>query len=266
MMKNKKGITLIALVITIIVLLLLAGISVSMLSGDNSILTKAGEARDITAEKTVEERIQIAYIAALTNGNGVITPNLLEAELTKEFGEKNTAYTIQDSGTAWEIEVIGTNVTKTITKPSYLQGNTEVSDLQRLTNYFLPGTRTITEVIGEEGWKHIDGENMADEKIIQQVQELVEVGKLVIKYKNDYYKVTYNSENFVFTGVELYTSSDEVLEYLITTNGVFIDEEFNDEERLHIKKYEYNNKTYKLKYTVDKTEEHLISIEEVSQN
>ena len=51
-MKNKKkmssGITLIALVVTIIVLLILAGISISMLSGDNSILTKAGYAATLT--------------------------------------------------------------------------------------------------------------------------------------------------------------------------------------------------------------------------
>ena len=45
---KNKGITLIALVITIIVLLILAGISISMLSGDNSILTKAGDAATLT--------------------------------------------------------------------------------------------------------------------------------------------------------------------------------------------------------------------------
>ena len=38
---NNYGITLIALVITVIVLLILAGISISMLSGDNSILSNA---------------------------------------------------------------------------------------------------------------------------------------------------------------------------------------------------------------------------------
>ena len=46
--KSSRGITLIALVVTIIVLLILAGISISMLSGDNSILTKAEEAATLT--------------------------------------------------------------------------------------------------------------------------------------------------------------------------------------------------------------------------
>lgn len=40
MMKERRGITLIALVITIIVLLILAGVSIAMLTGDNGILTR----------------------------------------------------------------------------------------------------------------------------------------------------------------------------------------------------------------------------------
>ena len=42
MQKNSKGITLIALVITIIVLLILAGVTIATLTGDNGILTQAG--------------------------------------------------------------------------------------------------------------------------------------------------------------------------------------------------------------------------------
>ena len=59
--KNKdKGITLIALVVTIIVLLILAGISISMLTGQNGILTRAAEAKRKTedAEKQENEKMQ----------------------------------------------------------------------------------------------------------------------------------------------------------------------------------------------------------------
>ena len=41
--RQNKGITLIALVITIIVLLILAGVAISMLSGDNGILNRASD-------------------------------------------------------------------------------------------------------------------------------------------------------------------------------------------------------------------------------
>ena len=63
MIRNKKktnsGITLIALVITIIVLLILAGVTIATLTGDNGILTKANEADVETRAATVEERINL---------------------------------------------------------------------------------------------------------------------------------------------------------------------------------------------------------------
>ncbi len=62
---NKKGITLIALVITIIVLLILAGVSISMLTGDNSLLgnaQKTGPANNIGAAK---DEVGLAYNTAM---------------------------------------------------------------------------------------------------------------------------------------------------------------------------------------------------------
>lgn len=53
--KEKGGITLIALVITIIVLLILAGVAIITLTGDNGILTKAGIAKEETRGSSVEE-------------------------------------------------------------------------------------------------------------------------------------------------------------------------------------------------------------------
>ena len=54
-MKRNKGITLIALVITIIVLLILAGVAISMLSGENGTLKKAAEAKIKTEQAQKEE-------------------------------------------------------------------------------------------------------------------------------------------------------------------------------------------------------------------
>ena len=54
--KNSKGITLIALVITIIVLLILAGVSIAMLTGQNGILTQAQNAKNKTEEAKEEEQ------------------------------------------------------------------------------------------------------------------------------------------------------------------------------------------------------------------
>ena len=65
--KQSRGITLIALVITIIVLLILAGVSIAMLTGDNGILTQAKEAKEATEEAEKKELKELAQIEANTH-------------------------------------------------------------------------------------------------------------------------------------------------------------------------------------------------------
>ena len=65
--QNIRGITLIALVITIIVLLILAGVSISMLTGTNGILTQAQNAKQVTEESAEKEKRQLSQIEASTH-------------------------------------------------------------------------------------------------------------------------------------------------------------------------------------------------------
>ena len=107
-MKNKfkknKGITLIALVVTIVVLLILAGISISMLTGQNGILNRASEAKEKTEkaqadeEETIKnyENIMNAYADGLPIGEGT-TPYLPNNTFTKKEGDLNTGLVIQDA-------------------------------------------------------------------------------------------------------------------------------------------------------------------------
>ena len=71
--KQNKGITLIALVITIIVLLILAGISIAMLTGQNGILSQAQNAKNRTEEAKNKELSDLAileqYINQYANGD-----------------------------------------------------------------------------------------------------------------------------------------------------------------------------------------------------
>ena len=57
--KEKNGITLIALVITIVVLLILAGVSISAVFGKNGIIDKANEAKYLTKLREYEEKITL---------------------------------------------------------------------------------------------------------------------------------------------------------------------------------------------------------------
>ena len=91
--KNKrleKGITLIALVITIIVLLILAGVSIAMLTGENGILKQATNAKNATDKSEFEEQVSLAVMAAKTNKTGSINTSDLETELNKISGVEIT--------------------------------------------------------------------------------------------------------------------------------------------------------------------------------
>ena len=59
MLKNKRGITLIALVITIIILLILASVSLNLVLGDNGIIERAQQALEKTEEAEAREKVEL---------------------------------------------------------------------------------------------------------------------------------------------------------------------------------------------------------------
>ena len=80
--KSQKGITLIALVITIIVLLILAGVSIASLTGENGLLNKAVTAKEATERAELIEQMKIEILGKL-NINGDISETDLVAILEK---------------------------------------------------------------------------------------------------------------------------------------------------------------------------------------
>lgn len=96
-MKNMQGITLIALVVTIVVLLILAGISISMLTGENGIITQAQNAKEETRAGGVQDKrdlwISEVKAANITNDTAkslesILNELLEEKLLTEEEVEK----------------------------------------------------------------------------------------------------------------------------------------------------------------------------------
>ena len=115
--KEKNGITLIALVITIIVLLILAGISISMLLGDNGILQQGIDAKTKTESKSELEQVQLSVydtrIKAVSNGNSKINGEELENSLKSYFGSEvkltgNGPWEYYGKSGVYEIEEDGT--------------------------------------------------------------------------------------------------------------------------------------------------------------
>jgi len=97
-LKNEKGITLVALVITIIVLLILAGVTLSMVMGESGIFGKANSAKEKTQLSNAEETIKLAVLENQVNsvsGDVALTNDQLKEEIAKKLTEQG--YTVSGS-------------------------------------------------------------------------------------------------------------------------------------------------------------------------
>lgn len=81
--KNTKGITLISLVVTIIILLILAGISIAALTGNNGLINRAKDAKAKTEIASIKEEIQTDILEKQTENEGNISDESLEEILLK---------------------------------------------------------------------------------------------------------------------------------------------------------------------------------------
>ena len=85
--KKAKGITLISLVITIIILLILAGVTLSLTLGDNGIITQAEKAKEAQEIAAIKEDFQLAILdKELEKGGTGLTQEELE-EIAGNYGE-----------------------------------------------------------------------------------------------------------------------------------------------------------------------------------
>ena len=101
--KANRGITLIALVITMIVLLILAGVTIATLTGDNGLLTKAGDARNTSEKAGEKERIQMEVAGAYD------TRGRLDATKIVENIEKNIGATAEATSNSFPVKVTYNN-------------------------------------------------------------------------------------------------------------------------------------------------------------
>ena len=85
---NSHGITLVALVITIVVLLILATVTVQTLTGNNGLITKAETAVQSNKESQELEKIQLAVLSVKMKNNGKLSTDDLNNELNVKTIEK----------------------------------------------------------------------------------------------------------------------------------------------------------------------------------
>ena len=100
MLKKQKGITLIALVVTIVVLLILAGVTISLILDENGIIAKSKDARNSAIESDEKEKVEMAYVsAALKKLGDTVTAEELQEELDSSVGTGKTDVTTNGDDT-----------------------------------------------------------------------------------------------------------------------------------------------------------------------
>ena len=82
-LKSKKGITLVALVVTIVVLLILAGVSINAVLGDNGIIKKANQAASVTKEAEIKEAINRTILEFYLTNDYETLEDFLKAKVTE---------------------------------------------------------------------------------------------------------------------------------------------------------------------------------------
>lgn len=106
--KNERGITLVALVVTIVVLLILAGITIMYVMSDNGVFGRANQAKTETNKSVVEEAVLMAvgdlYGEIYAPTEGKTLKDVFEADLPKDIAVK-TAGTINTPTTAGELTI-----------------------------------------------------------------------------------------------------------------------------------------------------------------
>ena len=133
MLKENKGITLVALVITIIVLLILAGVSISLVVGDNGVLTQSKKSSDSTKLGQMQEALQIAISDIQTAFvgnyavNASVTFDSMVNTTTLYNALKNQGYDLLDSAK----------------KVYTTEGTTQADFNSKLTCYISDGTNKL---------------------------------------------------------------------------------------------------------------------------
>ena len=99
--KNRNGITLIALVVTIVVLLILAGITIALVFSQNGVIRKSQEAKENTKISQVREQLELAKAPEFIEGNGKYNPDSYFQRIEDEgiIDDKDTDVYEREDGT-----------------------------------------------------------------------------------------------------------------------------------------------------------------------
>lgn len=239
-LKN-SGITLIALVITVIVLLILAGVTVATLTGDNGLLQKASTSKQTSKEAEIKEKIMLAVTSANMKNYSSIDKEILDNELIKEFGEGN-----------YELLLVGEGFLISVNKIEYfVEKDAKVSDGNKVEESNIEYAGDLSK----GGQYNGDTEDTAYR--ITCIEDLLEWSNNYNNYKNKNIKLektidfnstaSYNNPRAKITDINENGKIEELITELTTEKGFKPIESFsgvfygsnNKIQNLYIQKRDY---------------------------
>ena len=155
--KQQKGITLVALVVTIVVLLILAGISINAVLGDNGLITKAKDAKDATRYATIKDEYDMyKYGKEISKLTGTSSSEQFADFLDKLenqgsiTAEDRTQIEEEGKLTISEKYEIIFNESKTLVE-AFIDEEIQVGDYLNYSDY-LDATKSYPSPTSENGW------------------------------------------------------------------------------------------------------------------
>ena len=156
MLKNKKGITLIALVVTIVVLLILAGVTISLLLDENGIIAKSKDARNTNRAGAIKEEITLWKADKFAADNGAGSHESMDDFLarlkTRGLISDEDIATIKDTRKlqVGKETIVFPSDAKTLVQ-AFKDNEIKVGDYLNYNDY-VDETKTCTTLTNENGW------------------------------------------------------------------------------------------------------------------
>ena len=213
-MKSNNGITLIALVVTIVVLLILAGVSISMLTGENGIIKQAQNAKEKSEIGEEKEAISVAYSGA---------------KIKKE-GTEVTAKDVQDQ--------FNYNETK-----ANASGNIKIQFTDSKRWYSIDNSGNIEGPFESEDEKVTDWVNI----VISKTPESEPSGSVLLKVE----KVEGLDGNVILDDIDVNTLSEDEKKDIIIKYIVYSDKKYKSFNELIENEFEGNEQMFWQEYIGD---------------
>ena len=156
MLRNKKGITLIALVVTIVVLLILAGVTISLLLDENGIIAKSKDARNANRAEAIKEEITLWKADKFAADNGAGSHESMDDFLarlkTRGLISDEDIATIKDTRKlqVGKETIVFPSDAKTLVQ-AFKDNEIKVGDYLNYNDY-VDETKTCTTTTNENGW------------------------------------------------------------------------------------------------------------------